>query len=425
MYDSIDDINYLSILKYLFLFILTYSPILLLLLNKKSTWLLILSVIFVISAHHLVSILNILYWPLPGADLDAFNFHQNAKNAVIDGKAPKVAVGTDFYEYVLYKIYLIFGSQLIIGQFVSIFLFSLSCIVIIYIASFLEITSINLLGLLVIMVGLVPSSLFFTSLTFRESFQVFLFVVGIAFSILSIKNKSFYMLLIASSSFIIMGFFHHILLFMAVLFILITMVFYILINRRMIHFPYLGLMIGSSVIVLSGYYLVIDAPVTGGNDYLRILRETGGILEMIERYRSAVEENLPRSAFGYSISVDSWSQLVVGLSRSYISYLFGPNIVSIERIIDFVPFANSLWRILVVISVVLFIIKSKFKIGWKFWYLVICFLVMSSLWSIGTTNYGQALRHNVLTDWLLAIIFIFISYQVLSDYVCIYSRKKL
>jgi len=38
-------------------------------------------------------------------------------------------------------------------------------------------------------------------------------------------------------------------------------------------------------------------------------------------------------------------------------------------------------------------------------YLVlVLYLLMTFIWSLGTTNYGQAIRHHVLSNWLLIVL---------------------
>ena len=39
-------------------------------------------------------------------------------------------------------------------------------------------------------------------------------------------------------------------------------------------------------------------------------------------------------------------------------------------------------------------------------YLLIIYFVVTATWSLGTTNYGQAFRHNSITDWILAMVLV-------------------
>lgn len=412
MFELISDASAHYIAGVILLVLLSYMPILSIGITNHERRVLIFVLFVVVTAHHFLSLWNIFYWPLPGADLDAFNFHRNAQNGVTRGEIPKIAIGTDLYEYILYRFYSLFGDKLLIGQLVSVVLASVGCVAVLHMARSLNITNFKLLVMLIVMVGLAPSFLYFTSLTFRESFQVLFFIIGVAFALLAVRRKSLNLLFFAMISLVTMGLFHHMLLVVAVILSLIMAIFYAYINRKEISHPYIGLIVIASIIIFSGYWIIISAPVTGGNDYLRILRETGGFIEMIDRYRGSVEETLPRSTFGYSVNTDSISKLIIGLSKSYISYLFGPDIMSLKGAVDIVPFVNSLWRIISIFFIAFLIIRYNFKLKWEFLYLGVNYFIMTFIWSVGTTNYGQALRHNALTDWMLALMLIYlISYE--------------
>jgi len=36
--------------------------------------------------------------------------------------------------------------------------------------------------------------------------------------------------------------------------------------------------------------------------------------------------------------------------------------------------------------------------------LLVLYLLMTMVWSLGTTNYGQAIRHHILSNWLLIVL---------------------
>ena len=91
--------------------------------------------------------------------------------------------------------------------------------------------------------------------------------------------------------------------------------------------------------------------------------------------------------------------------RSYVYYLLGPSVISIDKPIDIVPAINALGRLIVLVFLVILIFK-KVPMPSSILYLMIVYFFVTFLWSIGTTNFGQAFRHNSLTDWILALVFI-------------------
>ena len=38
------------------------------------------------------------------------------------------------------------------------------------------------------------------------------------------------------------------------------------------------------------------------------------------------------------------------------------------------------------------------------WAGLVVYFAMTLIWNIGTTNHGQALRHHMMTDWLLLLV---------------------
>jgi len=62
-------------------------------------------------------------------------------------------------------------------------------------------------------------------------------------------------------------------------------------------------------------------------------------------------------------------------------------------------------RFLVTLLLIYLVIKRN-QIPKGLGYLLILYFVVTAMWSLGTTNYGQAFRHNSITDWILAIVLV-------------------
>ncbi len=380
----------------------------------RNTRLVALAFLVVITAHHAISVYNFWYWPLPGANLDAFTFHLKAQEAVSAGNAPIFSVGTGIYEAVLYFAYRVFGPCLLVGQTLSVLAAAIIGIIAYRITKFLNVNDERLLALLVVLVGLTPSFLLYTSLTFREPFQLLAFITGVFLSIKAIKEKAIWLMPVSALSFILMGLFHHILMGAAFVLIFVSVLFYLIKHRVNLNKLVLQLGMVSVLIVFTGYWVTVLIPASEGNNYVRILKESGGVVEMIERYRHAVEKNLPRSTFGYSVETTSITGLVGGLLKSYGSYLFGPGPGSIRNNLDIVPFINSMWRILSVLIIGVYMFMRRGRVDLLAVYLSINFLFLTLLWSLGTTNYGQAFRHNAITDWIIAILLVYTVNNLIS-----------
>ncbi len=358
----------------------------------------------VITALQLVSLFNYFIFTLPGAGQDASTFSYNAQTAAINGVAPTFSVGTGVYEYILFLSYSIFGINKLVGQSISILAAIVSCIFILRIARHLDIQG-NFATLLLIIVGLTPSFLFYTPLTFREVFQLLGLVGGIYFAYRAFSGRSLTNLIISSVFFIFMGIFHHVLLALSFVLILITTVFYFVYSGTPKNLIIKNIFLSSLAILVVGYIIVVNIPAGKGNDYIKILRESGGVVKMVGKYRNVVEDDLPRSTYGFKVNTTSLMSTGYGLSLSYVHYLYGPGIYSIEEAIDLLPSLNALGRLLATLLLLYLLIK-KVPMPPGLGYLLIMYLSVTAMWSIGTTNYGQAFRHNSLTDWMLAVILV-------------------
>lgn len=358
----------------------------------------------VITALQFVSLFNYFIFTLPGAGMDASTFSDNAQSAAIGGVAPTFSVGTGVYEYILFVSYSIFGANKLVGQSLSVLVAALSFIFILRIARHLNIRG-NLATALLIIVGLTPSLLFYVSLTFREAFQLLGLVGGIYFAYEAFSRKSLARLFVSSGFYIFMGIFHQVLLALSFTLILVTWVIYFLHSGTQKKIIIRNIFICAIAILAVGYIMVVNIPTGGGNDYLKKLVESGGVVNMIGAYRNKIENVQPRSSYGIKIDTTSLTGIGYGLVISYGYYLFGPGISSIEKSIDLIPFMNALGRILISLFLLYLLIK-KVPTPAGLGYLLIVYFSVTAMWSIGTTNYGQAFRHNSLTDWILAVVLV-------------------
>jgi len=358
----------------------------------------------VITSLQLVSLFNYFIFTLPGADMDASTFSDNAQSAAISGVAPTFSVGTNIYEYILYITYSIFGANKLTGQSLSVLVSVISLIYILRIARHLNIQG-NIATALLIIVGLTPSFLLFTPLTFREVFQLLGLVGGIYFAYEAFSGKSLVSLFVSSGFYIFMGIFHHVLLALSFVLILITTVFYFLHSGTPKKIIIKNIFVSTIAILAVGYIIVVKIPAGAGNDYLIMLRDSGGIVKMVDKYRSTIDKSIPRSSYGFKVDTTSPTGTGYGLALSYMYYLYGPGIHTVEKSIDLVVALNSFGRILVsLLLLYLLIIRVKMPDGLG--YLLIVYFSVTAMWSLGTTNYGQAFRHNSLTDWILAVVLV-------------------
>ena len=380
----------------IFLIILSYTVPLRIVSIRSNRYHLV-AFFIVITSLQLVSLFNYFIFTLPGAELDASAFSDYARNAINQGVVPTFSIGTVVYEYILLAAYLIFGDTKLVGQSLSILVAVVSIIIILRIAKKFNIKE-SYATVLLLIIGLTPSFLLYNSLTFREVFQLLGLVGGIYFAYEAFSKKSVARLFVSTG-------FHQVLLALSFTLILISWIFYYLHMGVQKKILIRNILVSGVAILAAGYVVIVSIPSDGGNDYLKQLVESGGVVNMIGHYRGVIENVHPRSTYGIEVDTTSLLGTTAGLVVSYGHYLFGPGISSIEKPIDLVPFINSLGRILVFLFFLYLLIK-KIKLPDGLGYILIVYLSVTAMWSVGTTNYGQAFRHNSLTDWILAVVLI-------------------
>ncbi|MDZ7841077.1 MAG: hypothetical protein U5R46_09720 [Gammaproteobacteria bacterium] len=349
-----------------------------------------------------VSLYNVIEGPLPGAQWDARSFHTEAESALRNGTWPEISIGTGVYTWLLTAVYRITGAELLAGQALSVIAGMAALLAVAAIARNLALTA-RPYALVVAIAGcgLFPPFVFHSALTFREPFQLATLAWGIHFALAAHRQGEFRKLIPAVACFLFMGMFHHILLALAVV-LAVGSVFLVALSgsrqgRRSVYmFAFAG------IVLVSGTYLVVKVPATGGNDYVNEIRKKGGILSALDEYRNDIEAREPRTSFGDEIDTTSTGPLATGLARNYFHYQFKPYVTDIELPADLVPFAASTARALCLLVILAAI--ATWRRDPRIWYLVTVYVVMTFLWSVGTTNYGQAFRHHALTDWMVVLL---------------------
>lgn len=374
--------------------------------------LLIGSMILVLLAMHGVSFMNVYVATLPGAESDAKQFSKYAVEMLRNGSWPDVSIGTQAYLFMLTAVYRVFGENhhvseyMMIGQGLSIIAATANLIVIDRIASHLGVESVRWRAGVVLTTGLFPVFLLHNALTFREPFQLLGLVFGVYCVLRGIDEARVRWLFGALAGLLFMGIFHHVLL--GVSFILIGSAVILVYGGRCIDrwgystIALLVLMIGSL-----GYLALTNVPATKGNDYVKEIREKGGVIEAIKDYRKEVEGERPRTS--YSVPIDSSTVLATarGLAANYWLYLTAPLWRAPERMADLVPQVCSGFRLLM-LGVVMWFFSFRKRAHPKILFLGLSYVVITTVWSLGTTNYGQAFRHHSLSDWLLILMVAYI-----------------
>jgi hypothetical protein len=360
---------------------------------------------FVIALHQTVAFTNVFLFGTIGATGDAQRFHGIAVTLAQSGEF-NFSTGMVLYNNTLGVIYWLFGSSHFLGEQFSILAFAISCIVLIKIMGLLELPRYRVSALLIF--GALPSMVFFGSVTLREPYQVLFFMIAVYFGFLMSARRG--------------GLAYCLPMFLSIIFIgilhkgLVIFAFYLLI-LFIVWTPYRGpgllslskrrLTILLIILPLLTSFLYIEE-----SKYLHIVLfelffNGDGIFEIIEQFREnfSTRETLVNARAAYFVDLDFSSIFaIVGTFFSLlIHFLFAPFPWQVKNILDVYASMESILRLVLIYCSVRHWQNAYGVKRQQLGLLLLLFFSMSFLWSIGTSNYGTAARHNTVAWWILVV----------------------
>jgi hypothetical protein len=313
--------------------------------------------------------------PLIGSTADAFAFHEEALSAIGCDFANGFRVGW-FYSDILGCMYGFVYPNQFIGALSSVAFWAASAICTLIILRELEVNRLCRLYALCFF-SFMPSSLFFSSVTLRESLEllcVSIFFLGIiktqnknhlfwwitclvAFLISSLLHKAFMIGFAVTGLFIFFSFF----LKLKLKFTLLVLIFVVIIalwEEAMINYIFHH-------------------------------------LEGLKNFREKISIKNARTDYIQDVkSIHSNFEFLVHLAISYIQYFVEPLPWKIKNFFDFECFLENLLRIyLLLMSLYYFLSKNFLSIS-KELTIFLGFIFIEFTWSLGTGNWGTAWRHH-------------------------------
>jgi len=373
---------------------------------SREKWLLPV-LLSILTLHHIIALVY-AYQPQASAIwIDAVTFHNDATRIAAAG-SHSFMIGYRFYEqylaiwYRLFGFYILDGGSLLLGSELSIITFLLSMMLFV---NYLEKRNLNDYSfLLVLLLGGMPATVIYTSITLRESLELATLML-FAWSTIALLKKPDTVLVTSTFAMgIILGAMHKGLI-IYFFFLLAIIVLYLLYYSLFVHCnSVLGLVAVGVLLLYIG--ITVTAYKMRLGDDLGLVRGllTGTLWKAILGGRGLVENASPRSGFGVILDPTTLSSLVKSYGKIYLSYLLGPFPWQVHSLKDAVGVLDALIRWLLLFGLVHRLISRRFRIGLDDGVLLFLFVSMTALWALGTTNYGQALRHQVLTNWMLLLL---------------------
>jgi len=239
---------------------------------------------------------------------------------------------------------------------------------------------------IVLLFGLLPSAVIFTSVTLRESWQALFFLLSVYWAMRlwkqpGILNVSF--LLISASC---MALTHHGLSRFAMYLIAISVFWGIFGRKKNVrwarHYRFLFVRLLIVCVIISsiklGLFMTLGEAVEGATD----LRRTLLLYDV-------------RTNYSFILDKSSVLGIVTTVPMVFVEYMFAPFPWQVENVKDVYALLESMLRFMLLFFAVSSWRRSSGEVRSYYGFLLIAVLGMELMWALGTANWGTAMRHHV------------------------------
>lgn len=129
-------------------------------------------------------------------------------------------------------------------------------------------------------------------------------------------------------------------------------------------------------------------------DYINIF------MRKVAYYRASLSwVKEPQTAFISTISDSSIPAFITTYLHVYIEYLIAPFIFQVNSLLSLLAYAESVLRILLIASSIIFLKRNP-----QISILFLIYLAITGMWALGVVSYGAAIRHHIQTNWILVLL---------------------
>lgn len=345
----------------------------------------------VIAIHASISIWNGFYGPIYGASNDALEFHKAAVLYFNENSTANLLIPGWVYSIFLAVVYELINDSWAIGCLLSTVVFGLLCIASINLYKVLSVEkNIDFIGadkvtvFIILLMGLIPTSIVLTSITMREVYQMLFLCLLLLFSVKFLQAPN---------------------LFDAVL-ILLLLAFFATLHALFIYYG--GIYLIAFITFQFRKYLSLIPPIL----LLIIMLLAIGFLFMVDVSPMFAIVNkfvegtggaeLARAYYGLpDISANIFS-IISFMTISFLNYMVRPFLWEMTSVIDLTTFAENTLRLFFIWR--LFVLRSYLSASMV--WTIFAALLLELLWGMGTLNWGTAQRHH-LVAWPLFVVLYF------------------
>ena len=353
----------------------------------------------VLAIHQIIAITNAFSHTVYGADKDAYRFYLDAVRYLDEGVRDwhlfSDAAAT--YSQLLASSFRLTGtSSLFLGEQFSIMAVALSCVTLVKIGRLLGVGS--PFAPLILLFGLIPSSIIYCSVTMREALQSLLTLLLVYWALRLRDRPGLGPIMAMTFVALALGASHHGLAIFALFAVVGAIVWAY--GGRARRSAILGKVILGTVIVAS---LVVA--LNRGEHYLHALGalQSGRVLEFVDDFRMRTFELDARTNYGVHLNTSSLGSMTLTLFPVVIYYMFAPFPWQVANLSDAVAFAEAALRLILLLSTVVAFRRLRGEPRKRMAFVIFLFALAEGLWALGTVNWGTAIRHH-LPAWGLLVV---------------------
>ena len=341
----------------------------------------------------IIAVWNGFFGPSFGAEGDALNFHNVALDILKYNKDFIFSFGW-IYSFFLSYIYNITVESLFIGSFISCITWLISAFYLSKIINTLEIAEGNKIKIF-LFYSLMPSSIFYTSVTLREVYQLLFVNMSIYYIIFNTIKFKFVNLIKLLLTLVLLITLHSALIAVALFFILALIW---LQSSKTKSYLSLNFLIGALILIISSQYLL---DIISSLSY----KLDDGLSLAIQIYQEGSLATEARAHYKDNVVISGIFGLIFFIPINFFQYLFEPMPWRITAPIDIISLIENLIRFYLITYSFINIIKLNNK-SYKnkmILFILLSYLAIELIWSLGTTNWGTAMRHHIPSLGLLLI----------------------
>ncbi len=341
------------------------------------------SMILIVVVHQFTVFFNVFVSVLPGAGGDALAFSEHAA-LIIENDNFFLTIGSALFENIIAIFYMVFGeSYLMLSELILIF-FSYTCLKFIKILDQFGIKNNKHVPLL--FYGLLPSAIIHFSVPLREVFELGFMIISISYLHSYVNSGRRGYLVKLAIPLTLFSILHRATIILAIGIFLFFIIYYF--KERSKKKTNKTLIIYFLFFMLVGFTIFFDS----------------SFIDAVMNYRNSTANG----NMTYDANIDhTLLGFFFGSLSIYFHYMFGPFLWDVRNIADFIAVTETFVRIFVLYKIITLYRKiNKIHPFYKNIEMLLgIYFIITIFWSLGTTNYGTAVRHHLL-DWWIICIFI-------------------